>query len=266
MTLDIDITYQQPSFSLAVTCQFPNHGISGIFGPSGVGKTTLLRCIAGLEQPTSGSISFNRKHWLAGDSSMSTIRRNVGFVFQDSRLFPHLTVLENLTIVQRQIKHPKLSINKLSDQFGILALWPQRASELSAGQQQRVAIVRSLLAQPSLLLLDEPLAALDKKSKSIVMRQLKQHSIEHCLAMIYVSHSATEIAQLCDSLLLMTHEGTMEFGDATTLLHQYKHLGDRVEITNNNTQQHQITLTLSPSQYQHYKELGHIFISGDKEL
>jgi len=265
MSLVLDFHYQTSAFDLTLQCQFPAQGISGIFGPSGVGKTTLLRCIAGLERPRFGAISFNNQVWLSNKVNVTTQVRQVGFVFQDSRLFPHLSVLQNLRLAQQQVTNPTLSIEKLSQDFDISTWLSQSANKLSAGQQQRVAIVRSLLAEPTLLLLDEPLAALDKQSKSKVMRHLKAHSETQQLPMIYVSHSALEIAQLCDQLLLLKHDGSTEFGCATALLTKHRQILEQVSIVDNNEAHHQITLALSPQQYQQYKALGHLFISSDKE-
>lgn len=263
MSLSIDIKYQQSSKQLSIACEFPTQGISGIFGPSGVGKTTLLRFIAGLETPQAGHISFNQQHWFSGKSNTSPQQRKVGFVFQDSRLFPHLDVRSNLKLAQKQVKNSKLNLMTLCEHFAITDLLNKRANKLSAGQQQRVAIVRSLLAEPCLLLLDEPLAALDRKNKQSIIKQLKKHSAEQLLPMIYVSHSASEVEQLCDNLLMLKQDDTVVFGRTNKLLQQY--LQQQTIVIDSNDQLQQITLALQPEQYLHYRELSHVFISGDKK-
>jgi len=263
MSLSIDIQYQLTSTQLAINCQFPSQGISGIFGPSGVGKTTLLRLIAGLDQPQTGLITFNQTLWFDNKCCVTPKLRRVGFVFQDSRLFPHLNVQQNLRLAQQQVSKPVLDILAISDDFGISELLPQRANKLSAGQQQRVAIVRSLLAQPQLLLLDEPLAALDQHSKQSLITQLKAHSAKHQLPMIYVSHSASELDQLCHYLVMIKPDGKVEYGDSHILLQQY--LQQQTTVISSDDQQHRITLSLTPQQYQRYKEQQHILISTTNE-
>ncbi len=263
MSLSIDISYQQSAHKISIATELPNQGISGIFGPSGVGKTTLLRFIAGLDNPMTGKISFNNQTWFKPAASVSPQQRKVGFVFQDSRLFPHLDVRSNLTLAQSQTKAPQLDQAALCEAFGIISLLDKRANKLSAGQQQRVAIVRSLLAQPSLLLLDEPLAALDRHSKQTIIQQLKEHSAKHQLPMIYVSHSANEIEQLCDNLLMLHHDGRIEFGESKQLLQHY--LQQQASVVACDDKLQQITLTLTAEQYQHYRQRPHLFISDDKK-
>jgi len=258
MSLSIDIQYQQSSNLLSMNCQFPAQGISGIFGPSGAGKTTLLRFIAGLDTPLSGTISFKQQTWFDTEQKVSPQQRRVGFVFQDSRLFPHLDVRSNLALAQRSVKKPKLKLEQLCEDFGVTELLKQRANKLSAGQQQRVAIVRSLLAQPQLLLLDEPLAGLDRQSKQLMINQLKAHSTKYSLPMIYVSHSANEIDQLCDYLVMLKHDGNVISGATSILLSP--HFQQQATITGSDEQSHQITLSLTPTQFLLYREAPHVYI------
>ncbi|NRA70935.1 MAG: ATP-binding cassette domain-containing protein [Gammaproteobacteria bacterium] len=248
MSLQLDIAHHLKHFSLTLKCQFPATGISGVFGHSGSGKTTLLRCIAGLDSHVSGTINFHGQSWLSKTKNMLTEQRNIGVIFQDSRLFPHLTVLQNLTLAQQQAKKPQLTIKKLSEDFIIDDLLEKPANQLSAGQQQRVAIVRSLLAQPQLLLLDEPLSALHHSAKETLMSHLKKLSDQLNLPMIYVSHSPNELAFMCDNLLLLDNGKMVAFGQASTLLAQQGLLGQQGVISHIDLANNSVTIELSPQQ------------------
>ena len=219
MSLIININCAKDTFNMAVNCEIPHHGISGIYGPSGIGKTTLLRCLAGLENPSSGEIIWNNEPWFNSKVNQATSQRRVGFVFQDSRLFPHLTVRKNLSLAQQTLKQHRFDLEQLAATYNISDLLSKQANALSVGQQQRVAIVRSLLAQPQLLLLDEPLAALDSHNKQHIISQLKQHSQNHDLPMLYISHSSEEISQLCDNLLILDHQKTY-WGPGKAIINQ----------------------------------------------
>ena len=245
MSLQININHQHPHFTLNLKCQFPATGISGVFGHSGSGKTTLLRCIAGLETQVSGQINFHGQQWLGTKRPVKAQQRKVGLVFQDSRLFPHLSVFQNLTLVQAQVSNPTLDIMQLCDDFGIMALLTKPAHSLSSGQQQRVAIIRSLVAQPQLLLLDEPLSALDMPAKEQLMGLIKDFSEQHHLPMINVSHSAREISQLCDQLLMLEHGEMIDFGPAQRLLKDHGYLGQHGLIREINHQTNTLTIELS---------------------
>jgi len=259
MSLQLAIDYRLGRNNVAIKCQFPNQGISAIYGPSGIGKTSLLRLIAGLDRPVSGDIVFNKEVWFSADKMISPQQRRVGFVFQDSRLFPHFDVHANLMLAYHQAQRSTLDIGQLCRAFNITDLLTLQANKLSAGQQQRVAIVRSLLAQPQLLLLDEPMAALDDGNKQLLIRQLKIHSEKYKLPMIYVSHNASEIDQLCDQLLLLKHDGNVEMGNASTLLTQY--LQHQVEVIATDDKRHHISLALTPEQYLQYKNQSHLLLS-----
>ena len=261
MSLQLDISHHNKHFSLKLKCQFPITGISGIFGHSGTGKTTLLRCIAGLEPDVSGTIIFQDHQWLtAQGKSVLAEKRKVGMVFQDSRLFPHLTVLQNLKLAQQQVAKPTLTIEILSNLFVINELLNKSASQLSAGQQQRVAIVRSLLAEPELLLLDEPLSALDQQAKKNLIRVLKQHSSQHNLPMLYISHSPLELAYLCDRLLIIEHGVKVDFGDAKQLLTERGLLGQQGKITDIDLSNNQVTIQLSADDCTNLSDISQVYL------
>ncbi|MGB1299384.1 MAG: ATP-binding cassette domain-containing protein, partial [Psychrobium sp.] len=179
MTLKLNIQQPLAHFDLNIDVKLNAHGIIGLFGQSGSGKTNLLRAIAGLNESSSGNIVFNNHQWPL--NSKHTCR--VGMVFQDSRLFNHLTVAQNIEIVNQL---DSAVLESLINDFGIAPLLDKRCSLLSAGQQQRVAMVRSLTARPDLLLLDEPLSALDDNAKQQLMLALKNYSQQQQLVMIYV--------------------------------------------------------------------------------
>jgi len=215
--LDLNIQLRIDSgYSMDINCQIPAAGVTAIYGPSGSGKTTLLNCIAGLQAADSGSqIVYRGRTWQSDRECLPPWQRGIGFVFQDARLFPHLTVRKNL---EYAIKRRKNSSNtSLEDAAGWLRLEDllnRSATQLSAGQKQRVAIARALLCAPGLLLLDEPLANLDKNARRETLTCLRQLRDTIDLPMVYVSHDMEEVSQLADALILLdegriTGQGTL---------------------------------------------------------
>jgi len=243
------INIQQPSshFDLAINAEFSASGIIGLFGPSGSGKTTLLRAIAGINNQSSGSIHFNEYNWLLNKEKTKENQPLIGMVFQDSRLFEHLTVAKNFDIVNQTTSTDALS--QLMSDLDITPLLNKFAHQLSAGQKQRVAIVRSLIACPQLLLLDEPLSALDNKTKRNIMKVLKKYSQDYALPMIYVSHHIEEIDYLCDELMLIDQGKLIDSGPCKTLLEKHHLLPHQSDIITIDNDKKQITLQLSDSAY-----------------
>ena len=219
MSLSIDIHCAgEGDFKLAVDCHIPDQGVTAIYGPSGSGKSTLLDCIAGLRQPDSGHIRFNGQDWLEGRTNIPPWQRRIGYVFQDARLFPHLTVAGNLSYAQDRASGTQLlPRERLQEILGLTALLAQRPDTLSAGQKQRVAIGRALLSAPQLLLLDEPLANLDQKASAECLNLLQQLANELALPMLYVSHDIEEVSQLADHLLLLDQGKLLEQGSVLSL-------------------------------------------------
>ncbi len=195
------------SFSLDVDLKLPGTGITALFGHSGSGKSSLLRCIAGLQKAQQGYFEINGSCWQ--DSSqgffLPTYQRPLGYVFQEANLFPHLTVRDNLFYGVKRIKQNSAAI-KLEptlDLLGIAHLMERMPTKLSGGERQRVAIARALLLNPSLLLMDEPLASLDVKRKQEIMPFLSRlHQLLE-IPVLYVTHSQEEVAQLADTLVIM---------------------------------------------------------------
>lgn len=210
-------------FALDVDFTIPGSGVTGIFGPSGSGKTTLLRCIAGLQPCANGSLTVNGTPWQqSGDpgKNLAVHERPLGFVFQQPSLFPHLSGKDNLAFARKR------AATAVSDQeydeiinlMGIAPLLEQRPDALSGGEQQRVAIARALLVKPRLLLMDEPLAALDQARKREILPYLEKLHTSLDIPILYVSHSVDEIARLADHLLLMDNGKIQQAGPATALM------------------------------------------------
>jgi len=202
--LELRMRLPRPEFMLEVDLQLPAHGISAIFGPSGSGKTTLLRCVAGLERSPEARVVVAGETWqdTARGMFMPTHRRPLGYVFQEASLFDHLDVRGNLAFGQKRAG-VRTSLEPLIELLGIAALLPRRPHELSGGERQRVAIARALATQPRILLLDEPLAALDLARRREILPWLERLRDELRIPMLYVSHSGDEVARLADHLVLL---------------------------------------------------------------
>jgi molybdate transport system ATP-binding protein len=213
-----NLRLERADFSLHAEFEIPARGVLGIFGPSGSGKTTLLRCIAGLENEVQGQISLNDQHWLAANHRTPTHLRNLGYVFQDSRLFPHKTVEKNLdyAIRRKQTGSGGNSIDHdhLLDLLAIGNLLQRKPHQLSGGEKQRVAIARALLKNPDILLMDEPLASLDEARKQEILPYLIKLHDEISIPMLYVSHSLSEVTLLCDQMLVL-EQGRLVFSGTT---------------------------------------------------
>jgi molybdate transport system ATP-binding protein len=206
VSLQIDCTVTLGDFSLTANLHIATRGITSIYGRSGSGKTTLLRCIAGLEARARGRVSFNDLVWQDRNCFVPTHRREIGMVFQDARLFPHLTVHGNLAFAARRATpalNGSMSIEQSATLLGLTPLLNRDVDGLSGGQRQRVAIARALLSNPRLLLLDEPLASLDVESRAEILAHLERLALQLDLPMIHVSHAVSEVMQLADSLVLL---------------------------------------------------------------
>jgi len=207
MSLQIRYQLQRDAFALDVDFTLPTKGISALFGPSGCGKTTCLRCIAGLEKPQQGRLKLGQHIWQDSAEShfLPAHRRAVGYVFQDAALFPHLDVQANLLYGYKRLRDKTAQIkpDAIIELLGLPALLNRSVENLSGGERQRVAIGRALLGNPDLLLMDEPLSALDASSKAEIMPYLEQLHRELSIPVLYVSHSADEVARLADHLVLL---------------------------------------------------------------
>lgn len=199
-SVDID----KGDFKIQASFEIPSKGILGIFGHSGSGKTTLLRCLAGLEKKAKGQIIFNGQTWLEKRKSLSPQLRNIGYIFQDSRLFPHLTVLQNLEYgMKRSTPMNEASKQSLLQLLNISHLLERMPDSLSGGEKQRVAIARALLKKPQLLLMDEPMASLDERHKNEILPYLERLHEKLSIPIVYVSHSIEEVSRLCDEIVIL---------------------------------------------------------------
>jgi molybdate transport system ATP-binding protein len=199
--------FDRGDFSLDIDLVLPGRGVTALFGHSGSGKTTCLRAMAGLERAPYGRFSIGEEVWQDEQRGIfvPTYRRALGYVFQEPSLFAHLSVRRNMEFGQKRAmateQHFKLA--SVVELLGIADLLERMPASLSGGERQRVAIARALLAAPRLLLLDEPLAALDLKRKQEILPYLQRLHDELAIPVIYVSHAPDEVARLADHLVLL---------------------------------------------------------------
>jgi molybdate transport system ATP-binding protein len=197
---------QRRGFTLDVTLALPARGVTALFGPSGCGKTTVLRALAGLEH-AAGRVALGSEVWQddAARLFVPTHRRALGYVIQESVLFPHLDVRRNLGYGLARIAPGarRIALDQVVALLGIGHLMARRPATLSGGERQRVAIARALATSPSLLLMDEPLAALDAPRKAELLPYLERVHEELAIPVVYVSHALDEVVRLADHLVLM---------------------------------------------------------------
>ncbi len=193
----------------------PDGSFFALLGPSGCGKTTTLRMIAGLEEPTQGTINI-------GDTDITTqkpYRRNVNTVFQNYALFPHLTIFENVAfgLRRRGIKDVKSEVLKALELVELAHLAERKPGQLSGGQQQRIAVARAIVNRPEVLLLDEPLGALDLKLRRQMQIELKRIQMEIGITFIHVTHDQEEAMTMADTIAVMNQGKIEQMGSATDL-------------------------------------------------
>ena len=193
-----------PGFSLDVDLALPARGVTALFGHSGSGKTTLLRCIAGLERAPQGRLVVNDDVWQDSGVWLPTHQRPLGYVFQEASLFPHLSVMGNLRYGLRRLPDAgKQGLDQAIELLGIGHLLDRKPGRLSGGERSRIGIARALALGPRLLLMDEPLAALDLKRKQEILPYLERLHRELDVPVIYVSHAPDEVARLADHIVAM---------------------------------------------------------------
>ncbi|MFJ7316522.1 molybdenum ABC transporter ATP-binding protein [Pseudomonas sp. NPDC098747] len=206
--IDARLKMAYPGFNLDVDLHLPGRGVSALFGHSGSGKTTCLRCIAGLERAEQGFVQINDEVWQDSDNGIFVPphKRALGYVFQEASLFPHLSVLANLQFGLKRIARSQRRVDmaQATELLGIGHLLERHPQHLSGGERQRVGIARALLTSPKLLLMDEPLAALDSQRKNEILPYLQRLHDELDIPLLYVSHAQDEVARLADHLVLLS--------------------------------------------------------------
>ena len=218
--LRVDVAKQLGEFSLQAA--FTSEGrVTGLFGASGAGKTSLVAMIAGLTKPDRGVIAIDGDVLddTAAGIHIPPHRRRIGYVFQDARLFPHLDVRDNLDYGRRmnRLADDPAQRSRITELLDIGGLRDRRPGQLSGGERQRVALGRALLAQPRLLLLDEPLGSLDEERKLEILPYLKRLRDEANVPMVYVSHDADEMRQVATQVVMLRRGRVTAFGGTEVL-------------------------------------------------
>jgi molybdate transport system ATP-binding protein len=223
--ITIELTSRYADFTLDVDLKLPGSGVSVLFGHSGSGKTSLLRCLAGLDRGQ-GRVVIGNETWQDGDYFVPTHKRPLGYVFQEASLFPHLSVKSNLLYgLKRIFMSPQNSdLEHLVDLLDIGDLMKRKPARLSGGERQRVAIAQALLLKPKILLMDEPLAALDQARKQAFFPYLERLHAEFSMPVLYVTHDRAEVMRLADRVVVLeqgrvVRQGCVEdvFADELTL-------------------------------------------------
>jgi molybdate transport system ATP-binding protein len=214
--LSLDIALKYPGFSLDICESLPASGVTALFGRSGSGKSTVLRVIAGLESRAKGRLAWGGEVWQDAQHFTPPHKRGLGYVFQDTRLFPHLTVAQNLSYAdKRAANYPGPGMADIIAALDLGPLLPRNPATLSGGEQSRCAIGRALLTRPRMLLMDEPLAALDALRKAEILPYLERLRDQIGTPVLYVTHQMAEVVRLANHLMLMeagriTHAGPID--------------------------------------------------------
>jgi len=205
MTLSVRARISHSNFVFDVDTDWPADGVTVLFGRSGSGKTTLLRLIAGLERPSNAHVSFRHEIWLNGHHCVPLHRRRIAIVFQEASLLPHLSVRENLLYGYKRTPaaERKLHLDEVVRMLAIEKLIERHINKLSGGERQRIALGRALLTSPRLLLMDEPLSALDTQSKRDILPYFERLVKEADVPIVYVTHAPAEVERLADRVVFL---------------------------------------------------------------
>ncbi|MBD2859266.1 molybdenum ABC transporter ATP-binding protein [Spongiibacter sp. KMU-158] len=209
-------------FQLKIKATLPLQGVTAIYGPSGSGKTTLLRCIAGLEPKAKGHCAVAEKIWQDERYTLPTFKRDLAYVSQAPSLFTHLTVAQNLAYGEsrRTPGRDQAFYDKVLSTMGIGHLLARMPAQLSGGEEQRVSIARALLTRPQVLLMDEPLSALDQPRKREILPYLEQLAAQFQIAILYVTHSLDELVRLADRVLVLEDGKLIESGSTLAIFNR----------------------------------------------
>lgn len=271
--IDIDVTkFIHTSIGiekLELKFSIPRFGFVTFFGKSGVGKTTLLRMIAGLTKPDSGHIKVNNQFWFESEKKIDIRpqQRNIGFVFQDYALFPNMTVKEHLLYAQSYKE--KDYVSELLDIFHLKGLCERKPSKLSGGQQQRLAVARALARKPNILLLDEPLSALDNETRSALQNEILMAHKKFSATTLLVSHDINEVVKLSDFVYII-EDGNIKskgipksiFNNNNQNIGKIENIEDTVLTVKFNDQI--IKILVTPTEAKHLKKNDNIVIN-DKD-
>lgn len=219
-TLEISLRLARSAFQLHADLRLPVQGTTVVFGPSGCGKSTLLRAIAGLEPAASGGVQIAGELWQAPQFRLPAHRRAVGMVFQHSALLPHLNVEGNLRYGWKRAGASTALLAQWIERLQLTPLLARRPHSLSGGERQRVALARALVTAPKILLLDEPLSALDAQRRSEILPFLETVRRDAGIPILYVTHAVEEVARLADYLVLMEAGHITSAGPALELLNR----------------------------------------------
>lgn len=229
--LELDIRHAQGAFRLEATFS-AGEGLTALVGPSGSGKTTLANIAAGLIRPEAGCVSFNGETWFDSDRNifLPTERRRIGYVFQEGRLFPHMTVRQNLHYARHfRPRLDEAADARLIDLLGIGHLLERRPAGLSGGEKSRVAIGRALFSAPALLIMDEPLSALDPARKAEILPHLEYIRDETGIPILYVSHAMEEVARLANRVVSVAGGRVVAEGEPGAVLGGARPMPDDME-------------------------------------
>jgi molybdate transport system ATP-binding protein len=218
--IEIRLKNRLGDFDLDLAFTAPAQGVTALFGRSGSGKTSVLRAVAGLVRSPQGLVRINDEVWQDEKRFVPTHRRALGYVFQEASLFPHLSVKRNLEYGMRRVpaEQRQIPIHDVVELLGISSLLKRTTTRLSGGERQRVAIARALLTSPRLLLMDEPLSALDHTAKQTILPYLERLHDEFAIPSLYVSHDPNEVARLADHMVVLEGGRVTAQGEAAQLL------------------------------------------------
>ena len=199
MRLEVAIKKRLPEFEIKVAFSCEDGRLLALTGPSGAGKTTIIRCIAGLDQPDSGRINYNGHSWFDGQQGImqATRKRGVGYVFQEHTLFPHLDIAANVAFACPD----RARVDELLTAFGFSRLAGRLPHQVSGGERQRAALAQALASKPKVLLLDEPFSALDPETRQVLRRELKALKEQLALPIVMITHDQAEANYLADQQL-----------------------------------------------------------------